>query len=285
MKRMAMRLAGLVTLIACSESGHARVDLARLRDDNDSTQWIALGRTWRGDHYSPLARIDTANVARLGLAWEYDFRSRRGRVEFGQEATPIVVDGVLYVSGPWGTVVALDGATGRERWRYDPVVDGSYVRRACCAPVNRGVLVWRGRVFVATLDGYLVALDAETGKEIWRADTFIDRDTRFYTITGAPRVVKDKVVIGNAGAEFGVRGYVSAYDADTGELAWRFYIVPGDPRRPRRRPEMRRSRRRRGPECGYEMGGGGTAVGRDRLRSRARSALRRHGQRLALESI
>ena len=123
----------------------------------------------------------------------------------------------------------MDAKTGAERWRYDPKVDGSYNRRACCDVVSRGLQVWNGRVYVATLDGFLVALDARTGAEVWRSDTFIDRDTRFYTITGPPQVAGRVVVVGNSGGEFGVRGYVTAYDLETGTQKWRFFTVPGDP--------------------------------------------------------
>lgn len=143
------------------------------------------------------------------------------------EATPIVVDGRMYVSGTWSIVYALDAATGEELWRYDPEVPKPWAQYACCDVVNRGVAAWGDAVFVGTLDGYLVALDAATGEVRWRVDT-IDRQPP-YTITGAPRVVKGRVIIGNGGADLGVRGYVSAYDADTGELDWRFYTIPGNP--------------------------------------------------------
>ena len=266
-RRAARRLTGALapamlaaSFADCGDAGPARVDITRLRRDSDPAQWLALGRTWRGDRFSPLTRIDTLNVSRLGLAWEYDFRSRRGRVEFGQEATPIVVDGVLYASGPWGVVVALDAGTGRELWRYEPSVDGSYSRRACCSVVNRGALVWRGRVYVGTLDGFLVALDAATGKEVWRVDTFIDR-TRFYTITSPPQIANDKVVIGNSGGEFGVRGYISAYDAESGRFAWRFFTVPGDPRKGFEHPEMELAAKTWDPSSDWESGLGGTVWG------------------------
>ena len=266
-RRTTLRLASALALAAlpasfanCGNAGPAGVDMTRLRRDRDPAQWLALGRTWRGDRFSPLRRIDTVNVSRLGLAWEFDFRSRRGRVEFGQEATPIVVDGVLYASGPWGAVVALDAATGRERWRYEPDVDGSYSRRACCSVVNRGALVWRGRVYVGTLDGFLVALDAATGKEVWRVDTFIDRN-RFYTITSPPQVANDKIVIGNSGGEFGVRGYISAYDAESGRFTWRFFTVPGDPGKGFEHPEMELAAKTWDTNSDWASGLGGTVWG------------------------
>jgi len=254
----------LPLVVACSTSERAGwVDQARLgQADQEPGQWMALGRTWHGQRFSPLTRISTDNVSRLGFAWEYTARSRRGRVEHGQEATPIMVDGVIYASGPWGSVMAVDARTGQERWRYDPEVDGSYNRRACCDVVNRGLAVWKGRVYVATLDGFLVALDAANAKQIWRADTFTDRDSRFYTITGPPQVAGNVVVIGNSGAEYGVRGYVTAYDLDTGTQKWRFYTVPGDPAKGApENPAMEVAAKTWGAKTDWESGLGGTVWG------------------------
>lgn len=248
---------------ACHKSELGRIDMNRLREaDREPGQWMALGRTFKGDRFSPLDAISADNATGVGFAWEYQARSHRGRVEHGQEATPIVVDGVLYVSGPWGAVFAVDAKTGAERWRYDPAVDGSYGRRACCDVVNRGLQVWEGRVYVATLDGYLVALDAATGKEVWRVDTFIDRQSRFYTITAPPQIAKRVVVIGNSGGEFGVRGYITAYDLVTGEQRWRFFIVPGDPARVKpEHPEMEQALKTWGPNTDWASGLGGTVWG------------------------
>ena len=184
--------------------------------------WLSHGRTYDEQRFSPLAAITAENVDELGLAWYFDVPTERG-----MEATPVVVDGRMYVSGSWSIVYALDASTGEELWRYDPEVPKAWAQYACCDVVNRGVAVWGDSVFVGTLDGYLVAIDAATGIERWRVDT-IDRKPP-YTITGAPRVVKGLVLIGNGGADFGVRGYLSAYDASTGELRWRFYTVPGNP--------------------------------------------------------
>ncbi|HET9515515.1 MAG TPA: PQQ-dependent dehydrogenase, methanol/ethanol family [Gemmatimonadales bacterium] len=243
--------------------GPGQVDLQRLRNvDAEPGQWLGLGRTWKADRFSWLDQINVDNVTDVGFAWEAPFRSNRGRVEHGQEATPVMVDGVLYLSGPWGSVLALDAATGQQRWRYDPEVDGQYARHACCDVVNRGLAVWQGRVYVATLDGYLVALDAGTGQEIWRVDTFIDRTTRSYTITGPPQVANEVVVIGNSGGEYGVRGYITAYDLATGTERWRFYIVPGDPSKgPPEHPEMELALKTWDPDSDWESGLGGTVWG------------------------
>src|SRR5688572_5314275 len=225
---LALTLAALAAIGCRSSSepapeGPAAVNGARLTGaDDEPGQWMSHGRTYGEQRFSPLDEIDTTNVGKLALAWFADFDSRRG-----QEATPLVVDDVLYVSTAWSKVKAYEAATGKPLWTYDPEVPGEWAVNACCDVVNRGVAVWGGKVFVGSFDGRLIALDAATGQELWDVST-IDR-TKPYTITGAPRVVKGKVIIGNGGAEYGVRGYVSAYDAETGELAWRFFTVPGDP--------------------------------------------------------
>ena len=190
--------------------------------DSEPGNWLSHGRSYDEQRYSPLNEINAENVGELGLGWYFDVPTHRG-----MEATPIVVDGRMYVTGSWSMVYALDAATGEELWRYDPEVPKSWAQYACCDVVNRGVAVWGESVFVGTLDGFLVSLDAATGEERWRTDT-IDRKPP-YTITGAPRVVNGLVIIGNGGADFGVRGYISAYDAESGSLEWRFYTVPGDP--------------------------------------------------------
>ena len=236
MKHQVIGLLMSALLVSCSrpadESAKAPADTAdRLAVTSvtgsriikaESSNWLSHGRTYDEQRFSPLDEIQPGNVSELGLAWYFDLPTKRG-----MEATPIVVDGRMYVSGSWSIVYALDAENGAELWRYDPQVPKSWSRYACCDVVNRGVAVWNDSVFVGTLDGWLVALDASTGEERWRTDT-IDR-TPPYTITGAPRVVDGLVIIGNGGAEFGVRGYVTAYDAATGEQRWRFYTVPGNP--------------------------------------------------------
>jgi quinohemoprotein ethanol dehydrogenase len=218
--------------------------------DQEPGNWLSHGRTYNEQRFSPLKAINGNNVAQLGLAWYYDLDTPRG-----QEATPLVVDGVMYFSTAWSKVVALRAATGKPLWTYDPKVPPEWAINACCDVVNRGVAIWGGKVFVGTLDGRLVALDAATGKPVWEKLT-IDPQFR-YTITGAPRVVKGKVLIGNGGAEMGVRGYVSAYDAETGNLAWRFYTVPGDPSKPFESPILEKAAKTWTGQW-WKNGGGGT---------------------------
>ncbi|MFI5057221.1 MAG: PQQ-dependent dehydrogenase, methanol/ethanol family [Candidatus Acidiferrales bacterium] len=221
-----------------------------LHADQEPGNWMSHGRTYSEQRFSPLKQIDDRNIGQLGLAWTVDLDTRRG-----QEATPIVVDGVMFFTTAWSKVFAVKAATGERLWSYDPKVPPEWAVNACCDVVNRGVAVWRGKVFVGTLDGRLVALDAATGKPIWETLT-IDRNFR-YTITGAPRVVKGKVIIGNGGAEMGVRGYISAYDSGTGKLAWRFYTVPGDPSKPFESPILTKAAKTWTGEW-WKFGGGGT---------------------------
>jgi quinohemoprotein ethanol dehydrogenase len=202
----------------------AAVDAVRLTSaDAEPGQWMSTGRNYEEQHFSPLAQIDRANVGTLGLAWYADFNIPRG-----QESTPLVVDGVIYVTTAWSNVRAFDAVSGAPLWEFDAQVPREWGVRACCDVVNRGAALWNGKVYVGTIDGRLIALDAGTGAMVWESDTLLSRDLP-YSITGAPRVVKGKVIIGNGGAEYGVRGYVSAWDAETGELDWRFFTVPGDP--------------------------------------------------------
>jgi quinohemoprotein ethanol dehydrogenase len=204
----------------------SKVNGLRLEQPNkEPGNWMTHGRTYSEQRYSPLDQVSDQTVAGLGLEWYTELDTDRGI-----EATPIVVDGVMYVTGGWSIVYAIDARTGQVIWRFDPKVPGSWAAYACCDVVNRGVAAWQGNVFVGTLDGRLIALDARTGDRVWEVQT-TDRDQP-YTITGAPRVIKGKVIIGNSGADYGVRGYVSAYESTSGRLAWRFYTVPGDPSKP-----------------------------------------------------
>ncbi|MHB8530623.1 MAG: PQQ-dependent dehydrogenase, methanol/ethanol family [Caulobacteraceae bacterium] len=225
MARMPAAVLAAFALCACAR-GPAAVDQARLAAaDKDPGDWMSQGRTWSEQRFSPLTQINAANAGQLGLAWTFRLATNRG-----VEATPIVVDGVMYTTSAWSVVYALDATNGRLLWSYDPKVPREVGFRACCDVVNRGVGAWRGKVFVATLDGRLVALDARTGRPVWSVVT-VDR-SKPYTITMAPRIVRGKVIVGNSGSEYGVRGYLSAYDAASGKLIWRFYTVPGDPSKP-----------------------------------------------------
>jgi quinohemoprotein ethanol dehydrogenase len=229
----------------------ANVDGDRIANaDREPGNWMSHGRTYNEQRFSPLQIVNDKNITQMGLAWFYDLDTRRG-----QEATPLVVDGVMYFTTAWSKVVSLDAATGARRWEYDPKVSPEWAVNACCDVVNRGVAAWKGKVFVGTLDGRLIALDAATGKPVWETLT-IDPKVR-YTITGAPRVVKGKVIIGNGGAEMGVRGYVSAYDAEKGTLVWRFYTVPGDPSKPFESPFLEKAAKTWSGEW-WKNGGGGT---------------------------
>jgi quinohemoprotein ethanol dehydrogenase len=203
----------------------AALALGRPSQGTAATEWPTHGGTDLEQRFSPLDQVNTDNVSKLGLAWSFEFDTNRG-----QEATPIVTGGVMYVSTAWSRVYAIDAATGRQIWHFDPKVPGRVGFDACCDVVSRGVAVADGRVFVAALDGRLIALDAKTGKQIWTAQT--TDPAKPYTITGAPRVMGDKVIIGNGGAEYGVRGYVTAYSTATGKQAWRFYTVPPGPNAP-----------------------------------------------------
>ena len=231
--------------------GAASVDGTRIEAaDREPQNWLAHGRTYGEQRYSPLAQIDDGNVEKLGLAWSFATATTRGL-----QASPIVVDGTMYTTGTWSVVWALDAKTGKELWKYDPEVPKAWGRYLCCDAVNRGVAVWKGSVYVGTIDGRLVSLDARTGAKRWEVNT-IDR-TKPYSITGAPRVVKGKVLIGNGGAEYGVRGYLSAYDADSGKLVWRFYTVPGNPKDGFEHPELEQAARTWNGEW-WKGGGGGT---------------------------
>src|SRR5215469_2725483 len=238
-------------IVSDKPAGAADVNQFRIINaDREPGDWMSYGRTYDEQRFSPLSQVNDRNVSELGLAWYYDLDTNRG-----QEATPIVVDGVMYFTSAWSKVFALNAATGDLIWSYDPKVPGDWAVNSCCDVVNRGVAAWNGKVFVGTLDGRLVALDAANGKPVWETLT-IDPKYR-YTITGAPRVVKGKVVIGNGGAEMSVRGYVSAYDSDSGKMLWRFYTVPGDPAKPFENSALEKAAKTWTGQW-WKFGGGGT---------------------------
>jgi PQQ-dependent dehydrogenase (methanol/ethanol family) len=236
-----------------SSSSVGLIDDKRIIEaEGEPENWIAHGRTYEEQRFSPLTKINKESVSDLGLAWYKDMGTNRAL-----EATPIVVDGIMFFTSTWSRVYAVEAKTGETLWSFDPEVPGEWARKACCDIVNRGVAVYQGKVFFASLDGRLFSLNAETGEKIWEVDTITDR-TRAYTITGAPRVAKGKVYIGNGGAEYGVRGYVTAYDTETGEQVWRFFTVPGDPSLGFEDPAMEMAAKTWKGTNWWEFGGGGT---------------------------
>ncbi|MDE8345496.1 MAG: PQQ-dependent dehydrogenase, methanol/ethanol family [Acidocella sp.] len=216
-----------------------------------SDNWPTISGDYWENRFSHLTSINADNVKSLGLVWTYDMKSTRG-----VEATPVVVDGIMYVTAPWSIVHAIDVRTGNEIWSYDPKVPGKDGKKGCCDVVNRGVAVYKGKVYVASFDGRLIALDAATGHVDWQINTITD-PKHDYTITDAPRVIDGNVLIGNGGSEYGTRGYVSAFNAETGALAWRFYVVPGNPAHPYKSKAMAAAAKTWDPASKYWLVGGG----------------------------
>ncbi|TAI67193.1 PQQ-dependent dehydrogenase, methanol/ethanol family [Bradyrhizobium sp. Leo170] len=216
-----------------------------------SKDWPTIGLDYAETRFSKLDQINTDNVKNLGLVWSYNLESSRGI-----EATPVVVDGIMYQSASWSVVHAIDARTGKKLWSFDPGVDRSKGYRGCCDVVNRGVAIYKGKVFVGAYDGRLIALDAATGAKVWEKDTLIDHE-HSYTITGAPRAFNGKVVIGQSGAEYGARGYVTAYDTETGNQLWRWFTVPGDPSKPFEDASMEAAAKTWDPAGKYWLNGGG----------------------------
>lgn len=241
-----LRVAALLMLTACARTPTGAGTQAAGDD------WPTPGGDAGKSHHSALTDITPQNVGALGLAWAANLGTNRVL-----EATPVVVDGVLYTSGVAGRAYAFEAATGRKLWRFEPTVDMQVNRTVCCDMANRGVAVARGKVFVSALDGWLYALDARTGKIVWKSDAVVDRN-RGYSSTGAPEVAGNVVVIGNGGAEYDVRGYVSAYDLDTGQFRWRFWVVPRDPKLgPQDHPDLERAIKTWDPDSRWDVGGGG----------------------------
>jgi quinohemoprotein ethanol dehydrogenase len=233
-----------------SDANDRPVDGSRIINaDAEPGNWLSYGRTYSEQRFSPLAKINDTNAAKLGLAWFADLDTNRA-----QEATPLVVDGVMYITTAWSLVKAYDVRSGKQLWAYDPQVKRELGVNACCDVGNRGVAAWNHKIFVGAYDGRLVALDAATGKVAWSTQT-VD-SSKPYTITQAPRVIKGRVIIGNSGGEYGTRGYISAYDAETGKLAWRFFTVPGDPSKPFENEAMARAAKTWFGEW-WKLGGGG----------------------------
>src|SRR5579871_6709598 len=244
----------LITLVWTATGQTSRpVDDTVLRNAGKTGgEWLTYGLTQGETRFSPLTQINASNVSRLGLAWSHDVGVGGGT----QEDTPLVWNGTLYGITNWSIVFAVDARTGKERWRWDPEVNQAAVRpKVCCGVVNRGLAIYKGKIIAPIIDGRLEALDAETGKVVWESRVAFSQDN--YTLTMAPRVVKGKVVIGVSGSEYPVRGYVAAYDADTGQFAWRFYTVPGDPSKPFENEAMRKAAATWEKDW-WKLGGGGT---------------------------
>ena len=245
-------LALLLSIQPVAAQSPAAVDSERMRSlsQDQGNNWMSWGRGYDEQRFSPLEQIHADNVDQLELAWYYDLETFRG-----VEGTPLVIDGVMYTTSAWNLTYALDAATGEEIWTYDPEVPRPWGRYACCGPVSRGLAAWEGKIIIGTLDGRLIALDAATGEEVWVTQTF---DKAWpYTITGAPRVFDGKVVVGNGGADLGVRGFVAAYDVDNGEELWRFWTVPGNPADGFENDAMAMAAETWTGEW-WELGGGGT---------------------------
>ena len=215
----------ITSTLADDRANAANVNAERVAADTDGANWLLNGRTFDSSHFSPLKQIHDQNISGVGLAWYMDVDSAMGLV-----SEPIVVDGVAYVSAPQSKVYALDAARGRLIWKFDPKIrldqalNGSYSART-----NAGVAVWEGKVFVGTGDCRLIGIDAATGKPLWEAPVCEPTQTG---ITNAPHVAKGMVFMGYNGSDDGVRGAIAAYDANTGKELWRFWTVPGDPKKP-----------------------------------------------------
>ena len=249
-----LSLAGLIlaTWIVAGQQVRRIDDLALKNIGRTGEDWVTYGLTPQETRYSPLKQIDASNVSRLGLAWSFDLGTGGGN----QEATPLEWNGNIYAISNWSVVISIDARTGKERWRWDPEVNQTAVRpRICCGIVNRGIAIYQGKVIAPVIDGRLVALDAENGKPVWEARVAYPQDN--YTITMAPRIAKGKVIVGVSGAEYPVRGFFSAFDANTGAQAWKFYTIPGDPSKPFESPAMKKAAETWSGDW-WKLGGGGT---------------------------
>ncbi|MGY8789765.1 MAG: outer membrane protein assembly factor BamB family protein, partial [Pseudomonadales bacterium] len=221
-----------------------------LNAESEPSQWMMKGGTYEERYFSPLDEINRENVGELDLAWYADYD-----VNLSQQGTPLYVDGVIYVSTAWSMVNAFDARSGELLWHYDPQTPKEIVTKVCCGIVNRGIAAYEGKIYLGTLDGYVVAINADTGEEEWRKLT-VDPSGP-YTITSAPRIIKEQVVIGNSGAEKSARGYLGAYDAETGEDRWRVYTVPGNPELGFETSQMEMAASTWSGNW-WELGGGGT---------------------------
>lgn len=218
--------------------------------DRDENNWLSYGRSYKEQRFSPLKQIRDDNADQLELAWYFETDTH-----LGLETTPLVIDGIMYFTGAWSTAYAIDAKTGEMLWKYDPEVPREKSITACCGVVNRGLAAWEDKLFLGTVDGRLIAIDQASGQPLWSTQT--TDPNQAYSITGAPRVAKGLVFIGNGGSEFGTRGYVSAYDADTGEMRWRWYTIPGNPAEGFENAAMEEAAKTWNGEW-WQYGGGGT---------------------------
>ena len=229
---MKIRLFGIGLGLALSATSllaapAANVSAKRLLNaEKEPGQWMTYGGTYSEQRFSRLKQINSDNVGQLGLKWFADYETNQN-----QHGSPLYVDGVLYVSTARNVVYAYDARSGKQLWKYNPVIQGERLRFNL-GLVNRGLAAWNGKIIMGTLDARLVAIDAKTGKQAWSVDTVpeslgLGDLTNKYSITMAPRIAKGKVFIGGSGGEFGVRGWIAAYDVETGKEAWRFWTVPG----------------------------------------------------------
>ncbi|HJT89007.1 MAG TPA: PQQ-dependent dehydrogenase, methanol/ethanol family [Bryobacteraceae bacterium] len=211
--------ARVLLLVFCAASLPAQVSFQRiLRASQEPQNWLTYSGTFMSQRHSLLTQITPENVKNLELQWVFQSRSLE---KF--EATPLVVDGILYTVQAPNDVVALDAVTGRVFWTYSytPAAQA----RPCCGRVNRGLAILGDTLFMGAIDGHLLAIDAKNGKPLWNVQ--VAKPEAGYALTHAPLVVKDKVIVGTAGGEYGIRGYIAAYDAKNGKEAWRFYTIPG----------------------------------------------------------
>jgi len=245
----------VVTFSVCVFGQSRRVDDAALKNAAKSAfdgDWLSYGLTPGETRYSPLKLIDASNVKRLGLMWSYEVGEGGG----DQEATPLVWNNTIYGITNWSIVFAVDARTGKEKWRWDPLVNRKATSdKMCCGVVNRGLALYHNKIYAPVNDGRLEALDAETGKPVWETRVAWVQDEQ--TLTIAPRIAKGKVIVGAAGGDRPTRGFFAAYDADSGREAWKFYTVPGDPSKGFESSAMRKAAATWDGEW-WKLGGGGS---------------------------
>ena len=226
-------------------------DATLIAQDTAHGDWLTYGRNYKEDRYSELDQINKESIKNLGLAWTLDVSTKRGI-----QGTPIVVDGILFATGPWSVLWAIDVRKGTIIWEYDPEVPRSLATNFCCGVINRGPSIYKGAIIWGALDGRLISVDAATGSKNWEVQTTPPNSS--YSITGAVRIIDGKAIIGNGGAELTARGFVTAYNAETGKKVWRFYTVPGDPSKGFEHPDLEEAAKTWNGEWWNNGGGGGT---------------------------